>query len=532
MWATSLGIPGHDDRIGDLSPAGHAGYADLVRHTLRRLDREPGVGSRDAVTLAAMRDRLGLELELYEAGEHRADLNSLASPVQGMREVFDLMATDTPADREVAAARLADLPQAVDGYLACLREGLHGPGPRPTRRQAEQGLADAALLADPATSWFVTWAASLPDAEATPGLHAAARAAAVAYGRLAQALRAEVLPAATPEDAVGRERYARFSRDFVGAAVDLAETYAWGLDQVQQLVAEQRELAGRIAGPGATVAEAVATLDADPARTVRGTAALQAWMTEVSGQAIEALDGRHFDISGPLRRLECRIAPTTTGGIYYTGPSDDWSRPGRMWWSVPPGTTEFSTWRERTTVYHEGVPGHHLQIGQAVASKDELNSWRRLVCWTAGHGEGWALYAERLMAELGFLDDPGDRLGMVDAQLLRAVRVVVDIGLHLGLSAPDAYGGDRWDAATMWTYLRDHVTIDEASLRFEWNRYLTWPGQAPSYLVGQRIWLQLRQEASAAATARGEEFSLRDFHAGALRLGSLPLGVLRTSVLG
>ncbi|WP_092611969.1 DUF885 domain-containing protein [Raineyella antarctica] len=555
-WATSLGIPGHDDRMGDLSPAGHEEYAELVRTTLQLLDsaeREVAgtdAAQRDAVTLAALRDRLGLELESYEAGEYRAAVNNIESPVQGLRDVFDLMPSETAADWEMIGARLADLPQAIEGYISCLREGLAGPGPRPTRRQAEQGLADAVLLADPAHSWFVTFVAGArPDGQApgapqglgvAPGLgdalaarlHRSARSAAEAYDHLARVLRDEVLPGAPEADAVGRERYARFSREYIGAAVDLDETYEWGLDNLRAIAAEQRRLAARIAGPGASVADAVAVLDADPSRRVHGTAALQQWMTQVTEEAITALDGTHFDISGELRRLECRIAPTTTGGIYYTGPSDDWSRPGRMWWSVPPGVEEFSTWRERTTVYHEGVPGHHLQIGRAVVNKDELNIWRRLVCWTSGHGEGWALYAERLMAELGFLDDPGDRFGMLDAQMLRAARVVFDIGVHLGKPAPAEFGGGTWDAAKGWTFLREHVASDEATLRFEWNRYLTWPGQAPSYMVGQRIWQDLRREAAASAEARGEVFSLRDFHARALALGSLPLQVLRTALSG
>ena len=120
--------------------------------------------------------------------------------------------------------------------------------------------------------------------------------------------------------------------------------------------------------------------------------------------------------------------------MYYTGPSEDLvTRPGRMWWSVPEGDTEFGTWRELSTVYHEGVPGHHLQIAQTVYRKEILNRWMRVAAWVSGHGEGWALYAERLMADLGFLDDPADYLGMLDGQSLRAARVVLDIGIHCGL---------------------------------------------------------------------------------------------------
>ena len=96
-----------------------------------------------------------------------------------------------------------------------------------------------------------------------------------------------------------------------------------------------------------------------------------------------------------------------------------------MWWSVPEGQDTFHTWQELTTVHHEGVPGHHLQLGSALVQED-LNLWRRAVTWNSGHGEGWALYAEQLMAELGYMDDPGFRMGMLDAQRLRAARVVVD----------------------------------------------------------------------------------------------------------
>gem|GEM_PF-2230801 len=342
---------------------------------------------------------------------------------------------------------------------------------------------------------------------------------------LADALR-DLAPRAPHQDAFGRDRYALWSTHFIGATVDLDETYAWGVEQLAAITAEQTAIAHRIAGPGATVEEAIATLEADPARKLRGTEALQHWMQTTADAAIAELHGRHFMIAAPLHRIECRIAPTQTGGIYYTGPSDDLSRPGRMWWSVPPGVEEFSTWRERTTVYHEGVPGHHLQVGTAVVNRDELNDFRRLAMWTSGHGEGWALYAERLMADLGFLDDDGDRLGMLDGQRMRATRVVFDIGVHLGLPAPAQYGGGTWDADKGWQLMKDNVHMAEGFNRFEWLRYLGWAGQAPSYLVGQRLWLEIRDAARAAAEARGEAFDLAAFHARALNLGSLPLEVL------
>jgi uncharacterized protein (DUF885 family) len=249
-------------------------------------------------------------------------------------------------------------------------------------------------------------------------------------------------------------------------------------------------------------------------------------MQATSDRAVAELGATHFDIPEQIRTLECMIAPTQEGGIYYTGPTDDFSRPGRMWWSVPEGVTEFDTWRELTTVYHEGIPGHHLQIGQAVYNRAQLNSWRRLLAGTSGHAEGWALYAERLMQDLGYLDDPADRLGMLDGQRMRAARVVLDIGVHLGKERPDGQG--IWDADYALAFMGRNVNMPDEFVRFEVNRYLGWPGQAPSYKVGQRIWEQVRDD---YAEARGTDFSIKEFHKRALDMGGVGLDTLRTALL-
>ena len=189
------------------------------------------------------------------------------------------------------------------------------------------------------------------------------------------------------------------------------------------------------------------------------------------------------------------IAPTQEGGIYYTGPTDDFSRPGRMWWSVPEGVTEFDTWRELTTVYHEGVPGHHLQIGQAVYNRAKLNTWRRQLAGTSGHAEGWALYAERLMERARLPRRPGrpsrHARRPADARRPRRAR-------HRRAPREAAPRRQRrWTAEYALEFMRANVNMNDAFVRFEVNRYLGWPGQAPSYKVGQRIWEQLRDDAAA-----------------------------------
>jgi uncharacterized protein (DUF885 family) len=135
------------------------------------------------------------------------------------------------------------------------------------------------------------------------------------------------------------------------------------------------------------------------------------------------------------------------------------------------------------------------------------------------------------MADLGYLDDPGDRLGLLNAQRLRAARVVFDIGVHLGLPAPEKWGGGVWTPEKGWDFLVENVEMNDGLRRAEFLRYLGWPGQAPSYKVGQRLWEQIRDDAKAAAIARGEEFDLRDFHSKALGLGSVGLDVLRDALV-
>lgn len=535
ITATYLGIAGNEDELDSFSPSQHDEMAALNRRTLDALSNAPVADAVDRVTLAAMRDRLGLEVELHEASENLADLNVIASPVQAIRDVFDMMGQETVSDWENIASRLSKVPDAITGYLECLREGVAHRFV-PAARQVREGISQARILADPKRSFFVKLTANARVGGAEPAgplaaeLDRATTAATSAYGRLADALADEIAPHAPEQDAVGRERLARFSRYFLGAEVDLDDTYEWGIEELARVSSQMRQLAERIAGPGSTEADAIAALNADPARQLHGTDALRDWMQTTADRAIADLDGVHFNIPDPVKTIEARIAPTQTGGIYYTGPTDDWSRPGRMWWSVPEGVDSFTTWAEKTTVYHEGVPGHHLQIGQAVYNASELNTWRRLVCWLSGHGEGWALYAEQLMKEFGFLEDPGDHFGMLDAQRLRATRVVVDLGIHLGKPAFPEFGDGAWDFDSAWRLLRANVAMQEDFLRFELNRYLGWAGQAHSYKVGQRLWEQIREDAKRAAEARGEKFDLSTFHSRALNLGSIPLDVLREEV--
>jgi uncharacterized protein (DUF885 family) len=273
------------------------------------------------------------------------------------------------------------------GYQQTIAIGFE-KGDGPAKRQLDEVITQVDQINQPEGFFHEFAKDAKADTNLPTELHDQLVSAAIdatnAYAAFGEFLKS-MLPKASQQDAIGRDRYRLLSKSFLGAEIDLDETYQWGIEELARVVAEQEAVANDIL-PGATVAEAIAHLENDPATKLHGTDALQKWMQQLSDKAIEELGKTHFDIAKPLRKLECMIAPTKHGGIYYTGPSDDFSRPGRMWWSVPEGVETFDTWRETTTVYHEGVPGHHLQVAQATYIRETLNDWRRLASWTSGHG--------------------------------------------------------------------------------------------------------------------------------------------------
>lgn len=524
--ATFAGIAGHEAELTDLSPDGFAQRNRAAKQVLDALDDASANSEREQVAKDAMLERLGLQVEMYEAGLDRA-LNNITSPAHWVREVFDLMKTETDDDWAAIASRLHAVPAAIEQYKQTLEADI-AAGLAPAGRQVAEVATQMRRTAD---GFFTDLIAEAPG-KVEPELTTLAEAANETYAGIARYLEEDVAPRARDTDAAGRDLYRLASRYFLGAEVDLDETYQWGIEELRRIEAEMAEVAQQLV-PGGTVDDAVKALEADPSRNVEDVVAFRQWMQDLSDRTIADLNGTHFDIPEPLRRLECKIAPTHDGVMYYNGPSEDFSRPGSMWWSVPEGLEKLTTWRETTTVFHEGVPGHHLQVAQAVYQRELLNRWQRTLCWVSGHGEGWALYAERLMAELGYLDDPGDRLGMLDAQALRAARVVIDIGVHLGLDVPeqfvrqDGIAPGPWTAESAWQFMTKHIREDEKILRFELNRYLGWPGQAPSYKIGERIWLQAREDVRAR---KGDAFDLREFHRAALDLGALGLDPLKTAL--
>jgi uncharacterized protein (DUF885 family) len=529
IHATAVGLAGYDQLLPDLTSAGFAARAELDQATISELEHAEAADHGEQVAKDAMLERLQVSDDLYQAGAVTSDLNVISSWLQGVRQAFDIM----PVEGEEAQRNLAGRMSAIPAAYAGLRQNYLEAAANGHVAARRQVIACAKQCAEWSSADHGFYTGLVERTGATGAIRAdlekAAVTASAATAEFGHFLESELLPQAPERDAVGRDRYMLASRYFLGATIDPEDAYAWGWAEVQRIEEQMRRVAGEIV-PGGSVAEAVAALDADPARRIVGRDALRAWMQEFADATIAELDGTHFDVPEPAKRIDCMIAPTSDGGVYYTPPSDDWGRPGSMWWALPDGVNEFSTWQEVTTIYHEGTPGHHLQFSQVVFMREQLNRWQRLICWISGHGEGWALYAERLMDELGYLSDPGNKLGMLDAQLLRASRVVVDIGVHLQLPIPaDSpwQPGEVWNADLAWEFLRARVQTEDQALRFELDRYLGWPGQASAYKLGERIWLQARED---ARQRKGAAFDLKEFHTQALALGPLGLDPLKDAL--
>jgi uncharacterized protein (DUF885 family) len=528
--ATMLGATGHDEDMTDYSPDGVEARAALTRATLSEVEHTAPQTDADRVCRDFMIERLQLDVERHDAGESWRALCNIASPVQAIRQVFDLCPRSTQEDWRHIAARMAKVPASVAGLAATLRHGLELGLPA-ARRQAQECATQASVWggeAEDDTPFFLALAQSCPHDALRIDLDSAARCATQAYAGLARFLREEYAPAAPDHDAVGRERHALAARDFLGCSVDPDETYAWGWEELHRIEDEMRQVAQRIS-PGARVDEAIELLNTDPARAMHGTDSLQRFLQELTDRAIAELNGRHFDIPQEICRCECMIAPAGSAAApYYTPPSEDMSRPGRTWYPAS-ARTEFPVWAEVSTAYHEGVPGHHLQVGLGATLTRELSRYQRALGMVSGHAEGWALYAERLMAELGYLENPDYLMGMLSAQIFRAMRVIVDIGLHLELPIPpgEEHAGERWSWDLALPFANRYSPIRGEFTRSEVVRYLGMPAQAISYKVGERVWLQLREE---ARQRDGAAFDLKAFHTRALRLGSLGLDQLRAEM--
>ncbi|MFE9354778.1 DUF885 domain-containing protein [Streptomyces olivaceoviridis] len=528
VTGTYLGVKESSSRLPDYSPAGQEALATLARTTLAKLDeaeRRPGADSDVERRCARLlRERLTAELAVHEADEHLRAIGNMSTPGHSVRDIFTVTPADTEEDWAAIAERLRAVPGALAGYRASLRLGLERKlfaAPRPTATYIEQ-LTEWTDTDGTGRGWYEDFAAAGPQALRAE-LDEAARAATGALVELRDWLRDVYAPAIEgAPNVVGRERYARWARYFNGTDLDLDEAYAYGWAEFHRILGEMKEEAEKILPGAETPWVALAHLD-EHGRHIEGVDEVREWLQGLMDKAIEELDGTHFELAERVRRVESCIAPP--GGAaapYYTPPSEDFSRPGRTWLPTM-GQTRFPVYDLVSTWYHEGVPGHHLQLAQWAHVAENLSRYQATVGGVSANAEGWALYAERLMDELGYLTGPEERLGYLDAQMMRAARVIVDIGMHLELPIPadsPFHPGERWTPELAQEFFGAHSSRPADFVESELTRYLTIPGQAIGYKLGERAWLLGREK---ARERHGDAFDLKAWHMAALSQGSLGL---------
>lgn len=529
LMATYAGISGHDDKWPDLSPAGHAAsrafYADLKAKALacEMLD------DRHLLAQRVLVEDCDLHIAHHDANTHHYDLNNIVSPHQEVRMVFASMPDQTNEHWDAICRRIETIDQVMAGYQATLEEG-RSVGNVVSKRQIKTVMEQGTFAAGPESA-FHSLSQKLIDAPVD---------AALFEGRLTPAINAaktvfanfndfleSYLPDAADHDGVGEERYIDAAESFLGTRLDTAATYRWGWNLVESLWAEMETACAEI-DPDASPQEVLERLRTSPEYAAADMDDFIAVMKDRQTQALESLEGVHFDVPEEIRSIDVQV-DSSAGALapYYIGPSEDFSRPGSVWYPVSQ-REHFPLFGEITTAYHEGFPGHHLQVGLQATLRDQLSRYHRSLVWYSGSGEGWALYAEHLMGELGYLERPEYRIGLIGSQLMRSARVAIDIGIHLDLPIPDDvsfHPGEQWTFELAHELMNTRGLLSEDEATSEILRYMGWPGQAISYKVGEQAILDLREEWNAAGN-----FDPKLFHSTVLSIGSVGLDLLREHV--
>jgi uncharacterized protein (DUF885 family) len=523
--ASIYGITGYDDRVPDESEEGEAARRAELESTLADLDAfDPAqLSEADAVTLGCLVENVHQELRDIDARliEHTVS----AMPVGGPPVLLGL-----------AARAIISDPKAADDYL----ERLHRSGEW-LDQQTERlriGAAKGRLPVAPLVAAAIDWvegvlAEAVPEALAAPeppegwaGAAAwherrdavAAQVVKPALARWAELLR-ELLPRARSGDEAGlvhipggEADYARCLRSFTTLPLSAQEIHRIGLEELAVLEAQMLELGAEL------------QLSSLPEihRAARESSKLRP-PKEAMAAAVSAIRGAEAATPEFFTRPlppPCDVAPMpsviASSGMapHYSPPRLDGERPGTFWFNLERPTAG-TGWDLEVVAFHEGVPGHHLQLSR-VQMLDDLPAMQRQRTLSV-FAEGWALYAERLADEMGLYPGTESRIGALVTSLLRAVRLVLDTGLH-------ALG---WSRQRALDFCIAHVPMPEAFLANEVDRYIVYPAQAVTYLIGKRELLRLRGEAERRL---GSRFELPEFHGALLDSGSLPMPVLEDKI--
>ncbi len=533
LTATTVGVPGHDDAlpiIGDAQLAARADELRTQRAAVAAIDAA-GLGDEERVTQAALLNAIDGEVAFIIADRTPFTVDPMAGPQVTMLSIPDYQLVTTVAQGRDMVARW----RAIGPWVDTLRERQAASirdGRPPVRILVERVISELdALLGQDEADWPLLQPARTPhegwsDAETrsfgTQISVAVEDGVRPSFERYRAFLATEALPAARGDDAVGLaafdggvEMYRSLARAHTTTDLSPAELHATGLAEIERIDDELRSLGGTLLG-ARDLPDTLRRLRSDP--ELHFTSGEE--IVEVATASLAHANAATPDWFHLLPTAPCEVVPMPAHEeehstiAYYRDPAADGSRPGQYFVNRSHPETR-PCYEAEALAFHEAVPGHHLQVALA-QERSLLPAFRRHAVTTA-YVEGWGLYAERLSEEMGLYSGDVDRIGIASFDAWRASRLVVDTGMH-------AFG---WPRSRAIAFMTEHTALGTNNIANEVDRYISWPGQALAYKVGQLEILRLRDEARARQGAR---FDIRRFHDAVLGPAPLPLAVLRQVV--
>jgi uncharacterized protein (DUF885 family) len=529
-WASTLGDRRWNDRWPDVSleaiARDHQHSLEVIEK-LKDLDRG-ALAPRDQLNYDLFGRDYRISVEEYQFRWYLVPLNQRGG-IQTENELADGLRFETSKDYEDWVARLRSFPAYMDQTMALMREGIRARMLLPkVVMQRVPAQIDKQIVLDSAKSPFYAPFKRFPSSVSADeqGRLATAASTAIAsdivpaFRRFKQFFVDEYLPASFDQVGAwqmpnGGEMYAFFTRRYTTTSMTPEEIHKTGLSEVQRIRAEM-EASKEKAGFKGSLSEYFQFLRTDPRFHYNTPDEL---LTAYRALA-KRIDPNLVKVFRTLPRLPYgvepipeAVAPDTTAAYYFAGAADG-SRAGTYYVNLYKPEAR-PKWEMMALSLHESVPGHHLQIALAM-EQGELPNFRRYGGYTA-FVEGWGLYAESLGEEMGLYDSPYVEFGRLTYEMWRAVRLVVDTGMHLM----------RWDRQRAINYFMENAAKTELDVVNEIDRYIAWPGQALAYKIGQ---LKIKELRARASEALGPSFDLREFHDVVLSQGALPLNIFERNV--
>jgi uncharacterized protein (DUF885 family) len=528
-FASTIGDKRYNDRLSDVSQRQVDHDLAQARRFLTQIESidTRGFGEQDRLNHDLMARNLREQLEGAHFAEWRMPVTQFGGVHIDLPQLVPLLSFATIKDYEDYVARLNQVPRLFRQTTQQMRAGM-AAGLMPPRILLDQVLTqtetiarqqpDSTPFAQPVEQVPTEFPAADRDRLRASVLAAIRDSVLPAYVRFAAFVRDEYAPKGRTQIGVwalpdGAARYAFAIRRLTTTSLTADSIHALGLREVARIEAEELAIARRLG-----YADLKTFRDSINRIPALHPASRDAILNEYRGYVAQ-MTAKLPQLFGRLPRATVQVMPVEAyrekeASTAYTQGTPDGSRPGYIHVNTYDYANQL-TINNESTAYHEGVPGHHMQISIA-QELPALPPFRQQASYTA-YQEGWALYAERLGKEVGFYTDPYKDYGRLDDEMLRAIRLVVDTGIH----------GMHWTRQQVVDFFHAHSSVNEALVQSETDRYIAWPGQALAYKIGQLTILRLREDARQAL---GNRFEIRAFHDEVLGAGALPLEILEQRI--